>query len=251
MCVVRIDAEAIARNTRALASAIGTRALVADVRADGHGHGAVQTALAALAGGAAWLMVRSAADAAPLRAAGIRAPILATHHDSDNARAASLGVTFRNSVDGPPLLYEPGVAVYGLGALARELGLETAMRVSARVLIVKEIERGDGVSYGYTYRAPASTRLAMVAIGYADGLDRAAGNVSSMLLAGEFRPIVGRVAMNAAVLEIGELAVAPGDEAVLFGGSGEPSANEWSVALGISEDETVTNFGRSVQRIYA
>jgi alanine racemase len=250
-CAARIDTEAIASNTRALVSAAGRRALVADVRADGHGHGAVQTALIALDAGAAWLSVRTTRDTVPLRDAGIRAPILVSLHESDGALAESLGVTFRDSGHALPQFYEPGIALYGLGSPARELGLTAAMRVSARVLIVKEIERGDGVSYGYTYRAPARTGVAMVAIGYADGLDRAAGNVASMLLAGEARPIVGRVAMNAAVVEIGQHSVAPGDEAVLFGTAGEPSANEWSTALGISEDEAVTNFGRSLHRIYA
>src|SRR6185312_17025866 len=99
--------------------------------------------------GAAWLSVRATRDAVPLRDAGIRAPILASVHESDDALAESLGVTFRDSGQELPHFYEPGTALYGLGSPARELGLAAAMRVSARVLIVKEIERGDGVSYGY------------------------------------------------------------------------------------------------------
>lgn len=225
--------------------------MVADVAADGHGHGIVQAAAAALRGGASWLAVSRIADAILLREAGIRAPILASLAlASDTQEAVSLGVTVRGFSEGTPRLFEPGVALYGLGADAVKAGMSPTMRVSTRVLITKHIEPGDGVSYGYTFRASTKEKLAMVAIGYADGLDRAAGNVASMLLAGKQRQIVGRVAMNAAVLNLGDDDTAPGDEAVLFGGAGEPTVQSWATAIGVSEDEAVTVFGRVLPRSY-
>jgi alanine racemase len=251
LCVAAIDTDAIRANARLLATAAQGLPFVADVASDGHGHGAVETALAALEGGASWLAVSSVKDAEPLRAAGIRVPILASFNlGGDDVAIGSLDVTIRDSANRLPRLFEPGTALYGIGAEAPERGLVAAMRVSAPVLITKSIQRGDGVSYGYTFRAERKTNLAMVAIGYADGLDRRAGNVASMSLAHKPRRIVGRVAMNAAVLDIGDDEVVLGETAVLFGPAGEPSAHSWADAVGATEDEVVTVFGRSLPRSY-
>jgi alanine racemase len=225
--------------------------MLADVSADGHGHGVVEAGSAALHGGAAWLAVSSVAEAIPLREAGIRAPVLASFFSAGGAQQASdLDVSVRGSHGKDARYFEPAGALYGLGADACEHGLIAAMRVSARVLITKQIEEGEGVSYGYTFRAKARTNLAMIAIGYADGLDRDAGNSASVFLRGAQRQIIGRVAMNAAVLDLGDDTSMPGDEAVLFGGAGEPSVGSWAFALGVSEDEVVTVFGRSLPRRY-
>ena len=75
-------------------------------------------------------------------------------------------------------------------------------------------------------------------------------SVAAMALGGEQRRIVGRVAMNAAVLYLGGDTVSLGDEAVLFGGHGEPSAHSWAESLGITEAEVVTVFGRLLARRY-
>lgn len=246
LCEATIDRAALRDNARTLAAFADDRPLLADVSADGHGHGAVEASLAALAGGAQWLRVTSAADALVLRKAGIRAPIVAA---LETKVARGTGV-FLAGDPAVPLLQDPGVALYGLGEEARRLRLASAMRVSAVVLTTKTIERGDGVSYGYTYRAEKTTGLAMVAIGYADGLDRRAGNTSSILLAGKQRRIVGRVAMNAAVVELRDDRVAVGDTAIVLGGDGEASAARWADTLGVTEDEVVTVFGRHLSRRY-
>ncbi|MEO7123661.1 MAG: alanine racemase C-terminal domain-containing protein [Lacisediminihabitans sp.] len=251
MCVANINMGAMRDNARALVATGGDLPLLADVSADGHGHGAVQAATAALEGGASWLSVSSVADAATLRHAGIRAPILASFLAADQAQdAASWGLAVRVPGVELPRFFEPGIALYGLGSDSIRWGVSPAMRVSARVVMTKAIGPGDGVSYGYTFRAASATNLAMVAIGYADGLDRSAGNVASMLLGGTQRTIAGRVAMNAAVLDLGEDQSSVGEEAVLFGGAGEPSVRSWASAIGISEDEVVTVFGRSLARSY-
>lgn len=251
-CEARIDTTAIRDNARVLAGGNASVPLLADVSADGYGHGAVQSARAAIAGGAEWLGVSSVADAASLRLAGIRAPILASFSvGGGGAEAAEeLGVVLRGTPGEPGAVQEPGPALYGLGPESARLGLVPAMRVSATVMGVKTIECGDGVSYGYTFRAAERTNLAMVAMGYADGLDRRAGNVASMALGGKQRRIVGRVAMNAAVLDLGGDTARLGDEAVLFGRGDEPSVRSWADSLGITETEVVTVFGRMLARSY-
>lgn len=246
----RVDTAAIRGNARILAELDRGLPLLADVSADGYGHGALETAIAALDGGVDWLAVSSVADAAWLRSRGIRAPILASFSlgEPDVDEARKLGVTFRGHTGEPQRLSDAGAALYGLGPEAVRLGLVPAMRVSTRVVGTKTVERGEGVSYGYTFRATDRTNLAMVGIGYADGLDRRAGNAAAMSLGGRQRMIAGRVAMNVAVLDLGHDTAVLGDEAVLFGGHGEPSAAGWAGPLGITDVEAATVFGRSLPR---
>jgi alanine racemase len=238
-----IDTGAIRENAAVLAARAGDRPLLADVAGDGYGHGAVESAGAALDGGAVWLGVSNLADASELRRAGIRAPILASY-PVDPLAAEELGVT-TGSLD----LERAEAALYGLGDDAE---LRAAMRVSARVVGTKMIERDEGVSYGYTYRATARTSLALVALGYADGLDRSASNLGTLWLAGKPRLIAGRVAMNAHVLELGFDSAAIGDEAVLFGDAsvGEPSALDWAAHLGKGAAEVVSVLGAKLPRRY-
>lgn len=139
--------------------------------------------------------------------------------------------------------------LYGFGD---EGAFEPAMRVAARVLGLKTVEAGEGVSYGLTYRAAKRTNLAFVGIGYAHGLDRSAGNRMSLLLAGAPRRIAGRVAMNSLMVELGDDVAAIGDEAIVFGDrrAGEPSIASWAAGLGIGAPEAATAFGAHLPRLY-
>ena len=125
-----------------------------------------------------------------------------------------------------------------------------AERAAGRVVLVKRIRAGDGVSYGHTFVAPSDGWIALVAIGYGDGVHRKAGNRASAAIRGERFPIVGRVAMNALVLWLGDDrgGVVPGDEAVLFGdGPGEPRLEDWARAVGEDPRAVAAGFGRSAE----
>ncbi len=239
-----IDTGAIRENAAVLAARAGDRPLLADVAGDGYGHGAVESARAALDGGAVWLGVSTLADAAELRRSGIHAPILASY-PVDPRGAEDAGVTVGSDAE----VELAGAALYGL---VSDPELRAAMRVSARVVGTKTIERDEGVSYGYTYRAATRTSLALVALGYADGLDRPASNLGTLWLAGKPRLIAGRVAMNAHVLELGFDSAAIGDEAVLFGdtNAGEPSALDWAAHLDKDAAEVVSVLGAKLPRRY-
>jgi alanine racemase len=233
----RIDLSAIRENAAVLSLEASGRPLVADVAADGYGHGAVEVALAALEGGASWILVSDPADADALRDAGIDAEILAAR----GPRAALL-------IGREP----PYIASEALYGMTGDAALRSAMRVSATVVGVKSIAAGEGVSYGYTYRAETRTTLALVGIGYADGVTRSAGNVGMMRLDGRQRRIAGRVAMNALVLELGDDTARVGDEVVVFGdpATGEPTVHEWAEAVGVSPAEATTGFGGHLPRVY-
>jgi alanine racemase len=151
-------------------------------------------------------------------------------------------------------LVRPGIAVYGLSPVpGGDFGLRPAMSARARILLTKRVPGGQGVSYGHTYRTARETTLALVPVGYADGIPRAAGNVAPIRVAGANRPIAGRVCMDQVVVDCGDDPVQAGDVAVLFGpgDGGEPTADDWAEAVGTINYEIVTRFGSvRVPRVY-
>lgn len=159
-------------------------------------------------------------------------------------------------------LVRPGIAVYGLSPLPRAVGgpgtgeafgLRPAMTVSARVMLVKRVPAGQGVSYGHTYTTARECTLAVVPLGYADGIPRAVSNRAPIQLAGAVRTIAGRVCMDQVVLDCGDDPVRAGDVAVLFGPGegGEPTADDWAAAADTINYEIVSRFGSTrVARVY-
>jgi alanine racemase len=147
-----------------------------------------------------------------------------------------------------------GIATYGLSPVPGEgFGLRPAMTVRARVALTKRVRAGQGVSYGHTYTTRAATTLAVLPIGYGDGLPRHASNAGPVWLAGKRRTVAGRVCMDQIVVDCGNDAVAAGDEAVLFGpgDAGEPTADDWAAAAGTINYEIVTRIGGvRVPRVY-
>ncbi|MCW2705272.1 MAG: alanine racemase [Blastococcus sp.] len=149
----------------------------------------------------------------------------------------------------------PGVALYGLDPLGGDPaahGLRPAMTVQAAVALAKRVPSGSGVSYGHTYVTERETTLALVPVGYADGVPRAAGNRAPVLAAGAQRTIAGRVCMDQFVLDVGDAAVAPGDVVVLWGPGdrGEPTAQQWADAVDTIHYELVTRVGGRFSRRY-
>ncbi|WP_240606790.1 alanine racemase C-terminal domain-containing protein [Microbacterium sp. Gd 4-13] len=140
------------------------------------------------------------------------------------------------------------VALFGLpGAPAAST---PALRFSGAVLATKNLRAGEGVSYGYLYRAAADTRIALVTGGYGQGVVRSLGGSVAVTIGGHRRPIVGRVAMDVCVVEIADAAIQRGDEAVFFGDPArdEPSLGEWCAATGLSGGELVTAAGLHAAR---
>src|SRR3954468_24337353 len=154
-------------------------------------------------------------------------------------------------------LVRPGVAVYGLSpgpavGRARDLGLRPAMTLTATVALAKRVSAGHGVSYAHRYTTTKETTLALVPLGYADGIPRSATNVGPVLVGGKRYTVSGTVCMDQFVVDVGDLDVAAGDEVVLFGAEdrGEPTADDWAAAVGTINYEIVTRVGPRVPRIY-
>jgi alanine racemase len=214
--------------------------------------GAAQARLAIAAAADAGL---ACAQAGPPEAGSPRAARLLF---GDSASALSGGTGGATGGDADPVgIPIVGRALYGLspfsGEGAAELGLAPVMTVRAQVITTKTVDGGEGVSYGYTYRTRGTSTLALVAIGYAHGIDRAASNRCTVWLNGRSYPVAGRVAMDVLVADLGSDTADVGDEAVLFGSpaEGHPGVEEWASALGTTPDEVVTAIAPSVVRSYA
>jgi alanine racemase len=127
------------------------------------------------------------------------------------------------------------------------------MTARARVALTKRVPAGQGVSYGHTYVTQRETTLALIPLGYADGVPRHASNTGPVELGGKTRTIAGRVCMDQIVLDCGDDPVAPGDVATLFGpgDDGGPTATDWADVVGTINYEIVTRFGSPrVPRVY-
>jgi alanine racemase len=365
---VSIDLDAIRDNVAELVRRAAPAQVLAVVKADAYGHGLVDSARAALAGGASWLGVAQLAEALRLREAGVSAPLLTwlfpPGADIGGAIDADIEVTVGSSwsldavllasrerghpariqvkvdtglgrggiltdwsemverlaaaqaegaveVTGvwshfawadapqhptvkaqqvrfeeacaelshagvrPPLrhlansaatltnpsahfdLVRPGLAVYGLSPVpdlgdSAHFGLREAMRVTARLSIVKRARAGQGVSYGHEYVTDRDTVLGLVPMGYADGIPRSAGRTGPVSVGGRRLTVAGRVCMDQFVLDLGpDFAGAAGDEVVVLGraADGEPSAQDWAQAAGTINYEIVTRISSRLPRV--
>ena len=233
-----ISLETVRSNTRLLLAGPSSARVVADLRGDAYGHGAaaVATALDDLQLDA--FLVSNESDARVIDDVGLATPTIARSQ-------FALGSA---TVLGPQL--------FGLDsselADPRALGLLPALTLSARVLSVKKVGAGEGVSYGYVYHTPRATTLAMECLGYSDGIDRHACDGGRAWFAGTTHPIAGRVAMDVFMLDVDASPVAPGDEVVLFGDEqhGYPSPVAWAAALGKTGAEVTASLGDRIVRSY-
>ena len=151
-----------------------------------------------------------------------------------------------------------GISMYGLTPgpavgppWPAPVQLTPAMTLRGHVALAKRVPAGQGVSYGLAWRAPRETTLALIPLGYADGLPRTARE-PWVSIDGRRMPIVGRVAMDQVVVDAGEHDVRAGDEVILFspGANGEPTVQDWADWSGTIGYEIVTRIGPRVPRTY-
>lgn len=149
-----------------------------------------------------------------------------------------------------------GVSLYGLSPFtdhtSADYGLVPAMTATARVVQVKTVEAGQGVSYGYQYRTTARTKLALVPVGYAEGLPRLSSGSASVVIKGKSYVIAARIAMDQFVIDVGNDDIEPGDIVVLFGDPalGVPAADDLAAAASTINYEIVTRMGGRFVRQY-
>ncbi|MEU7157790.1 alanine racemase [Streptomyces chrestomyceticus] len=192
---------------------------------------------------------------------------LAVFADADAVvRRAGLAPEVRHHANTPALLSLPhahfdlvraGIGIYGVSpspemGVPEDFGLRPAMTLEASLASVKHVPAGHGVSYGHRYTTSGETTLALVPLGYADGIPRHASNSGPVLVAGKWRTAAGTVAMDQFVVDLGGDPAQVGDVAVLFGPGdrGEPTVEDWARATGTIGYEIVTRIGTRVPRVY-
>ncbi|MFF1878785.1 alanine racemase [Leifsonia sp. NPDC058230] len=150
-------------------------------------------------------------------------------------------------------LVRVGQALFGVQPVdGRHYPLRPVLRLTSRVVQLRRVPAGTSVSYGGGYRTATETTLALIPLGYADGIPRLAGDRAEVMLRGRRCRVVGRVSMDQLIVDAGPVSsdVAEGDEVVLIGDpdAGEPGLAEWAHWAETIPQEIMTGFGPRVQR---
>ena len=213
----RIDLDAFAINIAGASSF--------DARADAYGHGLALLGPVARDAGVASVVVSDERDATVARP--LFDEVLVGRLTRDDAALAA--------------------AAYGLD---QDAAARPVLTLVGEVVAVKHVGADAGVSYGYSYRTSAPTTLALVALGYADGVPRLASNRATVHVGSGIHPLVGRVAMDQFVVDCGDDVPDLGSDAVLFGdpATGVPSAHEWATATEREPLDLTAGLGARVNR---
>jgi alanine racemase len=151
----------------------------------------------------------------------------------------------------------PGVALYGVNPTPRQINpMRPVIELQARVAQVRTVRRGETVGYDAAWTAKRATRIAVVAVGYADGYLRAASASDespggNAIVAGKRCPLAGRVSMDLLAIDVTDLpdnAARRGDLVTLIGG--EMTVDAVANAAGTIGYEVLTSLGRRYHRVY-
>jgi alanine racemase len=153
-------------------------------------------------------------------------------------------------------LLRPGLAIYGLPpvpAVRERVELRPVMTFKTRVVQVKRVPAGVGVSYGHTFVTPRPSAIGVLAVGYADGSRRGLQHGGEVLIRGRRAPVVGAVCMDLTMVDLTDVpGAAIGDEAILWGGAGEAmiSVNDIARLAQTISYEMLCTVGKRVPRVY-
>ncbi len=153
-------------------------------------------------------------------------------------------------------LARPGLMLYGLSPVSRRkstISLKPAMSVKSKILFVKGIAKGHGISYGHTFVAPRDMKVAILAIGYKDGYLRCLSNKSFVLIAGRRCAVIGRVTMDQITIDVSKVpSLRIGGEAVILGRQKDASitADELAGYADTISYEIVCSLGNHLPRVY-
>jgi alanine racemase len=180
---------------------------------------------------------------AKLRQAGIRIPLVHA--------ANSLGIIdYKRSHFN---LVRPGIVIYGLYPKEGiKIKLKPVLSLKTKVVFVKKVPAGSGISYGHAYVTKKPTNIVTLPIGYGDGYPRNLSNLAPVLIAGRRFKVSGRICMDQIMVDVGKLKVRAGDEVVLIGaqGSAKVSAEELAGLCDTIPYEIVCGLGSRIPRVY-
>jgi alanine racemase len=151
-------------------------------------------------------------------------------------------------------MVRPGLILYGIKPAAEaDVAVEPVLSLKSKVIFVKKIAKGAGVSYGRTYIARSARNIATVAVGYADGYPWALSNKAKVIINNKLYPLVGRVCMDHIMVDVRNAAgILPGKEVVLIGKAGDfrigvEDLAQWADTIPY---EIVSRLSLKIPRIY-
>jgi alanine racemase len=149
-------------------------------------------------------------------------------------------------------LHRIGAGLFGIDPSGTSSALRPALSLTTQVAAAREVEPGTGVGYGLDHVVDRRTNLALLPIGYGDGLPRAASERAEVLVRGRRRPLVGRFSMDMVVVDTGDDRLDAGETVTVFGpgAAGEPTVAEWAAWSDTIEHEIVTRIGTRVARVH-
>jgi len=141
----------------------------------------------------------------------------------------------------------PGIALYGAEPVVSEpIGLKPVMQLTGKIMQLRNLGRGESVSYGASFIAGKDMRVAVVSLGYADGVPRGLSNLGRVAIRNQVCPIIGRVCMDYTLVDVSECACEEGDM-VEFWGEAIP-ANDVALLLDTISYTLFTGVGERVLR---
>jgi len=151
-------------------------------------------------------------------------------------------------------MVRPGIMLYGLypGRDSGSIELRPAMELKTRVIAVKELQGGDSVSYGCTFTAEKTTKIAVLSIGYGDGLHRVLSGKMDVLINGKRVRQIGLICMDFCMVDVSGVPCAVGDVATIFGRDGDEyiSLDEVAEKAGTISYEITCALTERVPRVY-
>jgi alanine racemase len=144
----------------------------------------------------------------------------------------------------------PGISLYGVAVGPATLTPRGVVQLTAPVVELQHVEPGDTVSYGATWHAPGPRRIATVAIGYADGYPRGAGNRAIATIRDRAVPVVGMVTMDMTMCDVTDVPCDVGDSVTLIGGDADSSVAAIASHAARSPYEILTGLNARARRIH-
>ena len=151
-------------------------------------------------------------------------------------------------------MVRPGIAAYGIlpsPFVPADVALRPVLRWTTRIVQMKRVVAGTGLSYGHRYHTPAATWIATLPVGYGDGYRRGLSGRARVAIGGERYPVVGTICMDQCLVDVGPApSMAVGDEVTLIGDPPAPSADELAGWLDTVPYEVLTSIATRVPRDY-
>ncbi len=145
----------------------------------------------------------------------------------------------------------PGISLYGVSVGPAQWTPRPVVTLASSVVAIRRVETGDTISYGATWRASSPRRIATVALGYADGYPRGAGNTGTAMVNGRQVPVVGLVTMDMTMCDVTDVPCEVGDRVTLIGGDAELSVSAVAACAARSPYEVLTGLRSRVLRAHS